>query len=309
MRCEARKNLICFFTFQETIFLLISKLSAPGFVGDITPGHRPNNRGECMKRTVVFTVCASVLLLGMGAFAQKPMEVRAMRSSASVTVPDLAPFTKVSVMDDIDVEFVQAAQTSATVYGAANLVELVDIDVVNGVLQVKFSQPVRVRGENRLEVLLTGPSLEKVSVQNGGEFEAEGMLNVADLELQAADQGEISLGTVQAGTVNVQASGRGEADISYLTANAFTAVAQDRAEVEVSGVVPMAELTNNGAGKIAAQHLRATAVTAVVNGAGDIKCRPVKTLTAHVSGSGKIIYKGFPSVLTNTGKTRKIVQD
>lgn len=304
-----RKKSNLFFCLPRNDIFVNIKLSAPGFVGDIIPGHRPKIRGKCMKKTVVFAVCASVLLLGMGAFAQKPMEVRAVRSSSSVTVPDLAPFTKVDVMDDIEVAFVQAAQTSATVYGVANLVELVDIDVVNGVLQVKFKQPVRVRGENRLEVLLTGPSLEKVTVHNGGEFEAEGVLNTADLELQAAGQGEISLGTVRANSVNVQASGRAEADISYLTANAFTAVAQDRADVEVSGVVPAVELTNNGAGKIAAQHLRAAAVTAVVNGSGDIKCRPVKTLTAHVSGSGKIIYKGFPSVLTNTGKTRKIVQD
>lgn len=262
-----------------------------------------------MKRTILFAVCAGVLLLAMGAFAQKPLEVRAARSEASVTVDNWAPFTQVSVLDDIDVAFVQAAQTSATVFGSANLVELVDISVVNGVLQVKFSQPVRVRGEKRLEVLLTGPALEKITVQNDGEFEAEGLINAAALELHAMDRGEIALGTVQADRVFVHATGRAEAEISYLTADSFVAQAQDRGDIEAAGAASSAQLTNDGAGEIDAQHLRADTVTAQLNGSGDIKCRPVKVLTADVSGSGKIAYKGFPSTLTRTGKTRKIVRD
>lgn len=262
-----------------------------------------------MRTTILFLSGAAVLLFAMGAFAQKPVNIKAGKAFASVTVADVQPFTSVSVLDDIDVAFTQSAQPSAGVYGSANLVELVEINVVNGVLQVKFSQPVRVRGEKRLEVVLSGPALEKVTVQNGGEFEAEGVLNATDLDLHVMGEGELSLGTVQAHAVSVHATGRAEAEIGYLTADSFTARAEGQADIEASGAVSSAELTNLGAGKVDAEHLRAAAVIATVNGTGDIKCRPVKELTANANGTGKIEYKGFPVTLTRTGKARKIVRN
>ena len=207
--------------------------------------------------------------------------------------------------DDIDVEFRQGPASTASIYGSDNLVDLVDVSVDNGVLTVKYAQPVRVRGERRLKVMLSGPELTRVNVQNDGEVDIEGTLNAKDLELHAMGLGDISADFVQADSVTLHATGRADIDVSNVTAQTLAAKAEGRGEIEASGSVTRATLENFGSGDIDADDLRADMVTAVVNGSGDVSCYAVKGLDAQVNGSGRVKYKGYPAALTKTVKPKK----
>lgn len=262
-----------------------------------------------MKKTVLCLLSAFTLLFAANAYAQKTLSVTPSRNYISVAVSEIAPFTVISVTDDIDVEFRQGPAASASIYGSDNLVELVDVSVLNGVLTVQYQQPVRVRGERRLKVMLSGPELTRVNVQNDGEVEIEGALNAQNLELHAMGLGEISADYVQADSVTLHATGRADIDLSNVQAQTLEAKAEGRGEIEASGTVSSAVLQNFGSGDIDAEHLRADMVSATVHGSGDISCYAAKSLDAHAMGSGKIKYKGYPAALTKTGKAKKIILD
>lgn len=262
-----------------------------------------------MKKTAVCLLAAFALLFTADAYAQKPLSVKPSQNYISVAVSEIAPFTVVSVTDDIDVEFRQGPTASASIYGSDNLVELVDVSVDNGVLTVQYAQPVRVRGERRLKVMLSGPELTRVNVQNDGEVDIEGALNAGDLELHAMGLGEISADFVQADTVTLHVTGRADIDVDNLNAKTLQAKAEGRGEIDVSGTVTRATLENFGSGDIDAEDLRADMVTAVVNGSGSVSCYAVKGLDAQVNGSGRVKYKGYPAALTKTGKAKKVVHD
>ncbi len=262
-----------------------------------------------MNHKKLFFTGVLALCLAVPASAQKMQTVVGEGRYTSRTLADVPAFTEVEVRGDAEVDFMQQPNTSVSISGAENLVQMSDVRVENGVLVVGFTRPVRIRGERHLKVTVSAPTLEKVSVQQGGEFEVRGSLHTNKLMLMAEQDSEISADHIQASSVLAQASGRAEIDLNRVQADRVEATAEGRADVDLSGDVQEAVLTNNGAGEVDAEDLRAATVTATANASGDIKAFPSETFYANANGRGTIEYKGYPTTVKRTGNTRKIRRD
>lgn len=262
-----------------------------------------------MNHKKLFFTGVLALCLAVPASAQKMQTVVGEGRYTSRTLADVPAFTEVEVRGDAEVDFMQQPNTSVSISGAENLVQMSDVRVENGVLVVGFTRPVHIRGERHLKVTVSAPTLEKVSVQQGGEFEVRGSLHTNKLMLMAEQDSEISADHIQASSVLAQASGRAEIDLNRVQADRVEATAEGRADVDLSGDVQEAVLTNNGAGEVDAEDLRAATVTATANASGDIKAFPSETFYANANGRGTIEYKGYPTTVKRTGNTRKIRRD
>ena len=249
------------------------------------------------------------LALAVPAAAQKMKTISGQGRYTSRTLAEMPAFTKVEVRGDAEVDFMQQPNVAVNVSGPENLVHLADVRVENGVLIIGYTQPVRVRGERNLKVAVSAPELEKVSVQQGGEFEVRGSLHTNKLMLMAEQDSEISADHIQASSVLAQASGRAEIDLNRVQADRVEATAEGRADVDLSGDVQEAVLTNNGAGEVDAEDLRAVTVHATVNASGSVKAFPSEVFYAEANGRGRIEYKGYPSTVKRTGNLKKIRRD
>ncbi len=262
-----------------------------------------------LKKACMFIMGA--LLLGMApAFAGDTLKVRASQDYLSSDAKITEPFNAIVVDGDVDVNFEQAREVSARVYGAENLVKLVRAEVKDGVLYVGFNRPVVIRGKKELQVRVTGPELNKITVSGKGEVDVKRGLVTDELFIQASDRGEVNVSGLEARNIRVEASGRADVSLERIVkAASLTARSADRAELEFSGTVNSADFENRGSEDIDAGDLRASSVKAVTYGRGDISCRASVELDAASYGWGKVEYEGFPERLTKSGKTHRIVRD
>ena len=97
--------------------------------------------------------------------------------------------------------------------------------------------------------------------------------------------------------------------MNRLDAQMVYATASDKADIELAGLALRATLDNRGAGEIDAADLRVHTGRAQVGGKGNIHISAYESLEAQVWGKGKIIYRGEPVVLNQSGNRKHIVPD
>ena len=256
-----------------------------------------------MKKLTVFL---SFVALGMvlATFAQAET-VRGEGRYVEQTLPAMAPFHKIDVRGDVQVDVWQKNEPGVMINGKSNLVALADIRVEEDTLIIDFKRPVHVKGTHALHVTVMAPALHAISVHNNGRVRVRGGMETDQLTIMAADKAYLTGDSIKAGTLRVQAMNRAEIDLERLHANDLEVASFNKAEVELAGHAEMARLTNNGHGDIDAADLRVNHAQATVNAKGDVEVFAMHSLKAHANGTGKIVYHGQPA-LTRGGNMKKI---
>lgn len=106
-------------------------------------------------------------------------------------------------------------------------------------------------------------------------------------------------------TVNL--TGTGAFKAMRVASGALTVTMSGASNVRLEGKADVFATTMSGAGTITATDLAAKRVTAILQGAGNIKVNAAETLDAWVSGVGNVTYRGSPTVtskVTGVGRVR-----
>ena len=149
-----------------------------------------------------------------------------------------------------------APQITVTLKGYSNLVSHYKTEVNDGKLHLHYDNDVAVRNDN-LEVYITMPSFNALSLSGSCSINATGDFeNTPSLSVSTSGNGKISIEKLSTDAYTVSSSGN--SDITTLGVEAKTA------RVEISG---------------------SSAVTLSVQSKLDV----------HISGNGKVSYKGDPS--------------
>ena len=201
-------------------------------------------------------------------------------------------------------------------YTSDNIVDLLDINVVNNTLNIKFKKGVNV-SYNKLEIRVSSETLNNISVAGSGNVELANGLKTDNLKVSVAGSGDIDADNITCtGNLNVSVAGSGDIEGSNITCANLTAsiagsgdlkldnvsAAGTEASVSGSGTAILtgtsqeADYRVAGSGDLFASGLQAKRVSASVSGSGDIKCHATDFLKARTSGSGNIGYKGNPEL-------------
>lgn len=224
-------------------------------------------------------------------------------------VNNVTDFSSIKVLGSPDVEYRQSHNSEATVniYGSDNLVDLLEVSTVNGVLQVKMKEGVRIlSGERRLKVIASSASLIQVDVRGSGEVDLKGTIQGDNLQLNVIGSGDIDADDLQVVNVVCALKGSGDINLKNVKATNVNMQVNGSGDIEVKGTTLQATLSIAGSGDISANKLIATHVTAKVTGSGDIECYASQQLDALVAGSGEIEYAGNPSIVNKQGKRNQI---
>lgn len=228
---------------------------------------------------------------------------------ASQAVESLPAFHTLKVEGNVEVDFRQHETATVHVSGPQNLVNTVAVEVQEGVLWVHFSPQGILGRMDKLRVAVTGPDLYAVIATGRSRVHVRGSLQTPKLTLHANQAGEFSADGVTVQRLEVSAKDQAEVDLNRLDAQTVYATASDKADIEMAGLALRATLDNRGAGEIDAADLRVHTGRAQVGGKGNIHISAYESLDAQVWGKGKIIYRGEPVVLNQSGNRKHIVPD
>ena len=243
-------------------------------------------------------------------------EVKASRNYVTKQIK-VSDFDQIAVSGSLDVTYTQqSGKPKVEIYTSDNIVDLLDIYVKNGKLNLGFKKNVKV-SYNKLEIRVTSEDLNTVNVAGSGDFKFTNGLKTDQLKMNVAGSGDITASNIQcsqeftanvagsgdieckqlkAADMDISVAGSGDLKIENALVTSANASVAGSGTVKISGNADKANYSVAGSGDLYANDFKVQNISASVAGSGDIKCHAVEHLKARVSGSGTIGYKGDPEL-------------
>ena len=243
-------------------------------------------------------------------------EVKASKNYVTKQIK-ISDFDQIAVSGSLDVTYTQqSGKPKVEIYTSDNIVDLLDIYVKNGKLNLGFKKNVKV-SYNKLEIRVTSEDLNAVNVAGSGDFKFTNGLKTDQLKMNVAGSGDITASNIQcsqgftanvagsgdieckqlkAADMDISVAGSGDLKIENALVTSANASVAGSGTVKISGNADKANYSVAGSGDLYANDFKVQNISASVAGSGDIKCHAVEHLKARVSGSGTIGYKGNPEL-------------
>lgn len=192
---------------------------------------------------------------------------------------DLSTFTKINLLGNADIKFIQGDELKVEAYGNEKAIEENDITVKDGILTVAKKEG-STGTVPSITIIVKAPILESINVSGSGDVDIE---NTAEfdynLSIDVSGSGDIELDQITCHALNINISGAGDIDAKKIKCA--------NADIQISG-----------AGDMKAD-VKANDINVQISGAGDaeldVKCQ---NLTVQANGTGEIELKGKCTNLT-----------
>ncbi len=195
-----------------------------------------------------------------------------LRGSGSIITQDrnVSSFNAISTFGSAKIFISYAPQISVQVKGYQNLVSEYETKVTGNTLSLQYRDNVNIQNDN-IEVYITMPGFVGLNSNGSSTINATGVYDDADnLSISIAGNAEINIEKMNVKNYTIESDGNGE--ISSLGVNA------NEAKV----------------------HL---------NGSGFVTLSVQNSLDVHISGSGKVSYKGDPpNITTNISGSGSLIK-
>jgi len=225
-----------------------------------------------MKKTVILSL---VVVFTISCSAQWGKGIKGNGNTVSID-RSVGEYDGIAVSGWFDVDLVDGKEGELTLEGEENLLEYIITEVENGKLVIKTEKGVNLKPsswKDGIRITVPVESIDAVSLSGSGDIVGKTTLKTSDFKTAMSGSGDITL-DLETESLSASMSGSGDMNLSGKTKN-FDA-------------------TISGSGDIKAYDLIADNVEATVSGSADIKVTAKEMLTARVSGSGDISYRGNP---------------
>lgn len=204
---------------------------------------------------------------------------------------DIPSFERVHNSVNAHVILMKGDKYSVKVEGESNIVAVLQTEVKDGELNVRFPFLKNVRNTRPLRVTVTTPgTISEVSNSGSGGIRGEEVFRNDVMSLRNSGSGEIKV-ALNADRLDMNMSGSGN--------------------IQISGRAKQAECNVSGSGSIRGSDLRVDGRSKIhVSGSGSCSITTDGVLDGIISGSGGINYSGNPSevnvIHSGSGRARKI---
>lgn len=183
--------------------------------------------------------------------------------------------------------------------------------------------------EPRVDVYVTMPDIEGLSVSGSGDLVGENKITARGLDLNVSGSGSLVIEADASGDVGADVSGSGRIEVKGKCRDFQSKVSgsgrvkldvtiAERAEFGVSGSGKIqatgsardVRVSVSGSGEILAANLTTDSCDIRISGSGDVEINVNKELDATISGSGTVSYRGNPAHVNShssgSGSVRKM---
>lgn len=264
------------------------------------------------KLSTIITVF-SCLLFSLTACSQGTI---ASKNYITKDVP-VTEFDAIKLIGSPDIIYTQSTdgKTSVQICGSDNLIDLLDVQVTEHTLVVRYKSRANIInfGKNgKLKVLASSPSIRSAVLDGSGDLILKGDIQTSDMAISLHGSGDIkSEGNIQAQTCNVQLSGSGDIRLKSISANTGKIALKGSGDVNIKSNSRIADMivSLHGSGDIKVSGISSNAVSASLKGSGDIELKgytknadlqlinsgdmkasglQAENVVAGISGSGRI---------------------
>jgi len=171
-----------------------------------------------------------------------------------------------------------------------DIINDIETEVKDGTLKIGMKNSFSwFRHVGKVDIYVTAKSLSALSNSGSGNIKIDaGELTGNDVTVKISGSGSITA-TVKSTGLNAHVSGSGT--------------------VNLTGSSNDADVTVSGSGQIRGQNFKALSVKAGISGSGNVYINADKSITAHISGSGSLVYSGnatnIDSSVSGSGRIRK----
>lgn len=203
-------------------------------------------------------------------------------------------FNEIKLLGSMNVTYYQDSRSHIKIYGSDNIVPLVETSVDGNTLILKFKKNVNV-WKGKLEIKVFSPDLNKLTINGSGDVNlANGIQTSKDIGIQINGSGNIQGTRFKCQKMAISINGSGDVRLQQIESQECHARIAGSGDISLNGITNQAKYSIAGSGDIRASDLQAKNVEAGTSGSGNISCHASDKLTARVSGSGDIAYKGNP---------------
>lgn len=233
----------------------------------------------------------SVLLLVMAVVLFSSCRKVIGHGAVETEMRPISSFTGISSSISGNVNFTVDPIPTLEVRAQDNVLDVLETNVVNGVLEIKFKKGTSVHTFREITVNVKGPTVDYLVVNGSGDLHVLGNLVTPNLEAKMSGSGKLQIDHATISNyLKAKMSGSGDSRI-------------------YAGTIKNADVSVSGSGSIDIYGAEAERADATVSGSGNITLKVTQRLDANVSGSGSIRYGGNPVVtshVSGSGKVRPI---
>lgn len=185
-----------------------------------------------------------------------------------------------------NVYITQGDEQKVEVKAQQNIIDLLNIQVVNGELRLETNGKCIRNG--LIEVFVTTAQIKRISLAGAGQIIGQNLWTSPELDIDVSGAGKVST-EIKSTTLSTHLSGAGE--------------------VKLSGHSQTQSIRISGAGNYKALGLTSEKAIVNVSGAGNCELQVSQSLGVEISGSGQVKYQGNPSVtqrISGAGSLKKI---
>ena len=198
----------------------------------------------------------------------------------------VAMLNAIIVTGSTDVTIVRGDTQRVEVIAQPELIGLVKTKVDNGVWEITTTECYS--SDREFSVRLTVPMLNSVIVRGSGDVRSEEVFNTGKTHLEVSGSGNIAVDTLHEGLLEIRNAGSGDILIG-------------------GGECRRMDVRLSGSGSVQAGELCAANTKADLSGTGGLVIDVLDSLTADLSGSGDLRYRGSPIVISNTVSSGKLI--
>ncbi len=216
------------------------------------------------------TLVASAAIVAVAGFAVSAKDY-------SEETRDVAAFTEISLKGSMDADVTVGKERSVRVIADDNIISKVITEVRGGTLYLEMEKG-SYRNIEKLEVIITVPSLEGVGLYGSGDMNIDGAKS-DDFDFDLKGAGDAVFTDSEFGQFDIDLAGSGD--------------------VVVDGTCSDIVIDLKGSGDIETNDLKCENADIDVKGSGDIKVHASNSVSISVRGSGDVSVYGKPEKVSS----------
>ncbi|WP_417213161.1 head GIN domain-containing protein [Bizionia sp.] len=233
-----------------------------------------------MRILILMVAC----MVAMTTSAQKKQKIKGDKNVVDI-YKNLDPFSQIEVTDGLEVFIMQTSSNGYYVKTDANLVDIIKLDVIDGVLKIYTTH--KIVSSKKMEIYVTFQDLERIHINQNAQVEGQNKFELLDFTLNCMENAtfDLDINTTDF-FVQMDDSSRGELQIKSTNAKA---ILNDKARLEGIISIDNMELTIN---KSAYAKLEGNVenLNLMASGSADLKGKDLKVTEAelNISNSSEV---------------------
>lgn len=197
------------------------------------------------------------------------------------------PFSKIELNITGELILVADQNQFVEVHSHQNLIDILKIETQSGRLIIKTQPGKKIGKFDELSFYVHTPSIESITNSASGNISGGNNVQAASLVLKTSASGNINITGINCQNIEAKASASGN--------------------ITLSGSAENASFDVSGSGGISAFDLTSLSTIAKTSSSGNIETSTVNNLSAKISGSGNIYYKGNPTITTEDNSSGSLI--